>query len=814
MKDLRFRLSETEAFSPAAFQEPDALLQPAYTWVWNAPVDKEEIARQLDEMDRAGIRCVYVLPEPKEFRPHNERIHLEPEYLTEEYFEMIRFMVQYAHEKQIAVWLYDEGGWPSGGACGRVIQRHPELCRKHLDRRTVSLDDHEPYQPGADALAAFENGRMVTAGATFPRPVELCEYFVRPQESFFVDPLDDESGHAFIESTHEGYARTLSDLLTEDGYIQMMFTDEPGTDRLSWSRGLKEKFELRYGYSLLPFLPALMDGEEDGDAAAVRARIDYRELTGELFRQNYFVPIHEWCRRNRVLSTGHLDIDHKTDGCMVHNYGSPLSLLRELDVPGVDMIWRQIDPPQNGRPPYEEGNGFFPRFAASAAAQSGGKYALSESYAVASAGLTGERMHYGIHYQMARGINLFNFMISSYGAQDALPFVMRPDFRMEMPGYYHLRALNDYVARACHLMQLGTPGTRTALYFPARDIWADGSARKEAVAAFDALGRSMEARQVEFDLIDDEAVRRATLEDGALGIGLARYEHVLVPTCRHMPEDVRAILSHVDSALAPSVQCDCPQLRACSRLLPDGGRLFLLFNESGQKENMRVTLPGEGALYQLFPDTARIERAEEVHELTLAGGEARFYLRTKAVLPEAQTPSTHREIAGTIQDFTLRRVREAYVDETGLHQRAHHEAGVPCELGCWDTVLGHSFSGEAVYAAQVHLNVPARAGEIYEIDLCKVDCSARVLVNGQEAGVRWAPPFTFLLDGAAIAGQDSFLLEIEVANTLANACQARPLEEMFSLKELGMYHRKLSILEQEAPIGGLHGPVTVSRLIR
>ena len=47
-----------------------------------------------------------------------------------------------------------------------------------------------------------------------------------------------------------------------------------------------------------------------------RAREDYRALQGELFRANYMRPIHDWCRRNGVRFTGHLDIDHMTDGTL------------------------------------------------------------------------------------------------------------------------------------------------------------------------------------------------------------------------------------------------------------------------------------------------------------------------------------------------------------------------------------------------------------------------------------------------------------------------------------------------------------------
>ena len=80
VNDLYSRLRKQEDFVWEAFSNPDALLQPAYTWVWNAPLKRAEIVRQLDAMAEAGIGCIYILPEPKQFREYNERIFLLPEY--------------------------------------------------------------------------------------------------------------------------------------------------------------------------------------------------------------------------------------------------------------------------------------------------------------------------------------------------------------------------------------------------------------------------------------------------------------------------------------------------------------------------------------------------------------------------------------------------------------------------------------------------------------------------------------------------------------------------------------------------------------
>ncbi|MBQ8954751.1 MAG: hypothetical protein IJ048_11610, partial [Clostridia bacterium] len=666
------------------------------------------------------------------------------------------------------------------------------------------------------------------------------EYYVKPLGELEVDSLDEDIGREFVQSTHERYARFFKDLFGEEdakgrrlagsGRVHVMFTDEPGAGRYAWPRGFAEKFMARYGYDIRLFLPDLMDMEREADGQAAQARIDYQALTGEMFRDNYFKPIHDWARRNHLLSGGHIDIDHQSDGCLYHHYGTVLQQLRELDLPGVDVIWHQItrptsdgliadlsrqttqsDPSAAANKACAEGNGFFPRFASSAAAQSGGKFALSESFAVYGGGLEGDEMRYVVNFQLARGINVFNFMSMSYARNCAAALLMRPNFVPEMPGYDHLRGVNDYTARACYLMQLGRPGADTALYYPARDIWAGGETGRRAVRAFDELGRLLEARQVDFDIIDDEGIRLAAEQDDALSLGLARYSHVIVPDCRYMPEDVKARLRRVDGNICPAIDVNCPSLRVRRRLLPEGATLWMLFNESGEEASVSLSLPGK-SVCRLNADSGVAERVEKPRAITLRPGEARFYLCGDTVPAGAEDAPRGRELLAEATGFTIAKAREMVVDENGLHSRHWPREETACALGNWEAYLGADFSGEAVYRAQVELPEALKPGEICEIDLGRVECSAQVSVNGRPVGIAWCHPMRVRFDGALLEGQKRFELAVEVANSAANQCAAQPLEDLFPAVELGPYQEKLRAFERFAPQGGLYGPVTVSKL--
>ena len=145
------------SFDEAQFKEPEAVLWPAYFWLWNAPLDEEVLREQLRDMASHGARSVAMLPMPHGFRPDSTNNSMDPDYLTPEFFERVRFAVDEAAKLGMHWWLYDEGGWPSGRALGKVVEGHPELAATRLVRELVQPDT--PFQVPADALALIVDRR-------------------------------------------------------------------------------------------------------------------------------------------------------------------------------------------------------------------------------------------------------------------------------------------------------------------------------------------------------------------------------------------------------------------------------------------------------------------------------------------------------------------------------------------------------------------------------------------------------------------------------------------------------------------------------
>ena len=86
-------------FEPEKVKKPSARFQPIYSWIWNSPITEELIVRQIDTMEEWGIYAIYIIPEPPEFRPNSMVTYMTPKYLSEEFFLLVKFAVQYANSQ-------------------------------------------------------------------------------------------------------------------------------------------------------------------------------------------------------------------------------------------------------------------------------------------------------------------------------------------------------------------------------------------------------------------------------------------------------------------------------------------------------------------------------------------------------------------------------------------------------------------------------------------------------------------------------------------------------------------------------------------
>ena len=744
---LKRYLRREAAFSQALFENGDPALAPVLTWEWLRFPEEGEMKRQLDAAKRAGFGTVYILPMPKEFRPETMPTELEG-YLGDAFFEKVRAALAYADAVGLRLWLYDEGGWPSGSACGRVCDLLPDRCAERLRADGT----------GAPRLQR-QDGRA--------------------------DIYDETAAICFTRLTHHAYAAALGTLA---GKIEAVFTDEPAGSADAVNSRLLEAFAKKYGRRMEPHLGALLS-PETADAAGKRARLDYYTLLGERFRGTLEIyrraaHAHGW------LLTGHLDRDHTADSNLTKGYGNTLAALKTLDIPGVDAIGGQIFSAGNRM----DGNAlaFYPRFAASAAVQTGTPLALSESFAVYGNALSGDELRYILNYQLVRGITLFNFMAMPSTMEDWYAFSERPYFHPDIPGFFALDGLCKELERESLFMATGLHAAETALWYPYEEILAGGARGRRAIEAFRAAGDALEAEGVDFDLIDADTLLASPTEDGLLKAGGAAYAEILVPDGCEVPADVRAVLAGLCGEARRYVRASEPAF--LHRVVRDGeGRLHIcVFNGSRETKTAAVFVRTDLPLYRCDPRTGAFFRFCSGDDITLAYGQCALLLASGDAYICAPEEAPGEAVA-------LRPVSGVKTAAFTLSEKG--AALAPCggELPFSGdrAVFPAGFCGEAAFTFSFRLPEACACA----LTLETLSYFAEVFVNGARVGSVCAAPYRLRIDRRFLrAGENEVTLKI--SNLAATAYARTEAERFFEQKYLGPYHAKTLAFERGVSGGG------------
>ena len=753
MNHLRDYLDRSVRFTPALFREGDDAMKPVMTWEWQREPTEEEIRFQLDAMRRAGFGTVYILPMPKEFRPDTMVTELEG-YLGDAFFAKVKTALDYAAGIGLRLWLYDEGGWPSGAACGRVVQTDPSLRLRRLRRG--------------------ENGEpeIFTDGGSRP------------------DPYSAAAAACFTRLTHDAYAARLGALSDR---VEAMFTDEPAGYPDACGDEVREEVLRRAGYGLPTLLRAVTQ-PEDCDERELAVRQIYFSVLEEKFRDT----MRCWgdaCRARGWLFAGHLDRDHTADAGLTKGYGNLLASLKTLQIPGVDAISGQILSERNRM----DGNAldFYPRFASSAAAQNGTPLALTESFAVYGCGLGGDEMRYVLNYQAVRGVNLFNFMLFPVTTEQWYAFGERPFFHPAFPGFYALDALCRELERTGLFMATGMHAAETALLYPHADILGAPAQKEAAIAAFRAAGDRLEAADEDFDLIDVPTIRAAAVENGMLRCGGVRYARVVVPEGCRVPRDVDEKLALLRGTPRRFVATE--RMAFLSRTLRDGADLHIcLFNQSRETKTARVTVLAEGDLYRCDPQRGKIYPFENGAPLTLACGQCALLLCAGTPLPaEAVSPPPAAQETVPLTPVEARITAAFSLSRDGA-------ALVPCDMPLpavgTDAQFPDGFCGEIDYTYR--FTAPEEAD--CAVSLEELRHFAEVFVNGQRAGALYAAPYTLSVDRRLLR-QGENVLTLKIANLTAPAYASRDPLAWFEQKYIGPYHKTALALEEGAAGGGFRG---------
>ena len=806
------------------FKAPGAPYTPVYFWTWNAKCSHEETDKQLDEMYRLGVRAFYIVPEPKDFRPNSMPTDLEPDYLTDEYFSEYFYAVRQAKHRGMKCWLYDEGGWPSGGACGKVVSRHPETAQKCVRSHRVTFNSGDVYKKqNGNALAAFTaDAQYIEEGFVFYGDTEVTEYYTALETALnYPDVTKLSATNCFLNITHNAYRQAMGEEFDE--LFSAIFTDEPKAPYMAPDNFAV--YERVYGKSILPYLPIIMPDSDTllsgkmlaGDEAA-EVLTQWYDLNSRLFCDNFLKPCKKWANDHKMLFTGHMDVDHIPEGCVHGGLNFHLMrALRCLDIPGVDVIWRQIFPGKKRKT--ESGvtiaeNGFFPRFASSAAAQNGSGYAMTESLGVYGNGVTFEEMRYCFGFQAIRGINIFNPALFSYARAGYALTQEQPSFEEKFACYKYLNCFNTYLERLSYLCSLGDRVCNTALYYPINDFWRREN-EASVSASFDASGRALEDKRIDFDIVDDDVILSAEgIEDGIISMGNARYTNIVIPPQAYIPDKTKNILKRfceaggkvyysADEIPGTELSGDAAGVRMMRRVL-ENGELYCFFNENDKTADFSFPIFGE-YVYRVSVEEGELyncTQSDKSVNLTLASGETAAVLITTEPLA-AKEPLPDRENVLPINEFSLSKKTACALKSAGCEYEQQPYTPQKTKPGDWAKIAGKDYSGSCVYKATFTMDSETDA----VLDLGKVCYACEVVLNGTAVATRIMPPYRCVLPKELLKGTNE--LEITVTNTMANQfVYSGAFKDLEPWQFSQYYDKEIEFMKESLP-SGLFGPVRI-----
>lgn len=473
---------ENNAFKPISF------------WSWNGDMRDEEIRWQINEFKEKGFGGFFI----------HSRAGLLTEYLSEDWFHACTIAIEEAEKIGMDAWLYDEDGWPSGFAGGRVNGCGEDYCAK-----TLCFSEGEPSMEGIHTIAVYrkkKDGSYSRIEKTEGNEKDLyCYYQIVPH---YVDIMDKNVISKFIEVTHETYKKHFQKYF--GNVIKGIFTDEPqmpGTP--CWSLCLEEKYQKKYDEDILEHL-WLMYVDADGYQ---KFRYCYWSCVNELIKENYVGQISDWCNQNKLLLTGHFSSE---DGLceQAATSGGVMPLYEKMGLPAIDHLGNRF------------ASGVLLKQVTSVAHQKGCPYVLSESFGCAGWDISFKELLGIAGWHAVFGVNTLCTHVSAYTIVGRRKRDYPAFFSYQEPWWEDTRALFDAIRKLNTEIGRSRRNIKVGVLHPIRSVWCSLAEKtlydaKFLSAEFRELVNNLLDIHIDFDLVDEGIIKQA----------VKLYSLIIVPEC-------------------------------------------------------------------------------------------------------------------------------------------------------------------------------------------------------------------------------------------------------------------------------------------
>ena len=528
------------------FQNPSSLYRATPFWSWNGKLDRERIRKQIDVFSEMGYGGFHI----------HARVGLADEYLGEHFMDCVCFCNEYAKEKDMLTWLYDEDKWPSGFGGGRVTQQEQTRARCLLMSQcrypdgTAITGRKQPSRLTENGttrlMAAYqvmldEDGYLVEYSRVDPEAAAAnwfaYEILTDPMPWFnlapYADLLNPETAKSLIRVTHEVYKDHVGQEFGKT--IPAVFTDEPqhsmchalkrasGAEEpvLPYTTGMDEAFRQEMGYGLLDRLPEVLWNDR---SLVSKVRWQFHDWVTERFADAYFGVLYDWCEENGLMLTGHVMREEKLQ-FQTECVGETMRLYSKFHLPGLDML--------ADRREYATA-----KQVQSVARQYGRPGVLCEMFGVTNwdFDFKGHKLQADWMAALGTTVRVPHLAWMYMGGESKRDYPAALD--EHAPWYSRYRVVEDHLARVSFAMQQGKAHARVAVVHPIESYWfaygpndQTGSLRNRIENNFHTLVEWLLFGQIDFDFLAESLLpeQQIRCEDGKLYVGQMCYDTVIVP---------------------------------------------------------------------------------------------------------------------------------------------------------------------------------------------------------------------------------------------------------------------------------------------
>jgi len=558
-----------------AFRDPPKQFRPSPFWSWNDALREDELRWQVREMKGKGFGGYFM----------HSRVGLVTEYLSDEWMRMIGACLDEGKKVNTESWLYDEDKWPSGFAGGLVPEESEAFRSKGITARELDPTQLESAESDPKLLAIFSvkkepDGSISEVAKIHPGgggPIEggdLLAFSVAEAQASnwyngetYVDLLNPEATEAFLEVTHDAYAKRFGGQFGE--FMPGIFTDEPNyspSGNPPWTDGFRDYFKERNGYDIVDKLPHLYFQSRDG----VKARHDYWRTATRRFVEAFSMPLGARCEKLGLKLTGHY-LSEDTLAGQVRVIGAAMPHYEHMHVPGIDHLCRNISNPLTLKQ------------VSSASRQFGRKRVMCEIFGCSGHTMTFEDQKWISDFHFVLGITFLVPHLTLYSMPGDRKRDYPPTLSYHQPYWGEYRLINDYLSRCSMMVSQGEPVVDVLVLHSIASAWATYLTNMEgedwSKKITEASYYSAELCKVldhlisghrDFDFGDEFIMEKhAKVESGSIKIGDMRYRVVVVP---------------------PSLTWSSSTLRLIQEFVSSGGKLIFV----GEVPSMVDAEPSEG----------------------------------------------------------------------------------------------------------------------------------------------------------------------------------------------------------------------------